>query len=72
VQLEPDVHDPLPSQEGAGSTTSSNMPMPPTPGNEASGTEIVEWWVLRLQQSDVRDEPCVVVREEERRVFDSK
>ncbi|KAF5317693.1 hypothetical protein D9619_012536 [Psilocybe cf. subviscida] len=63
--------DSISSQADANDVTSSDMSMRLPPGDEASGTEIVEWWIRRLQQPDVRDEPCVVVREDERRVFDS-
>ncbi|KAF5321801.1 hypothetical protein D9619_000051 [Psilocybe cf. subviscida] len=42
------------------------------PPANASGIDIREWWERRLQDEDVRDARCVVIRESERRIFDDK
>ncbi|KAH9476504.1 Strobilurin A biosynthesis cluster protein l1 [Psilocybe cubensis] len=42
---------------------------PPDP--VADGIDILDWWLERLEHEDVRREPCVVIKEQKRRVWDS-
>ncbi|PPQ81954.1 hypothetical protein CVT25_014683 [Psilocybe cyanescens] len=41
------------------------------PEATADGINILRWWVDRLAREDVRDQRCVVIREQDRRVWDS-
>jgi len=43
-----------------------------SPEEATDGLDILQWWITRLSQDDLKDEKCVVIREEERRVWDSK
>ncbi|KDR77925.1 hypothetical protein GALMADRAFT_118802 [Galerina marginata CBS 339.88] len=47
------------------------LALPPPPSATADGVHILQWWVERLSRDDVKAAKCVVVRELERRVWDS-
>ncbi|KAF8886706.1 hypothetical protein CPB84DRAFT_1787382 [Gymnopilus junonius] len=52
--------------EGDRTQTASLPPL----GGDADGPEILQWWVNRLSQDDVKDEQCVVVKETKHKVWD--